>query len=223
MSIFLSSFHTKIRISVSSICYIRQLFPDDCFRARNYGSIEIHQLHCGEKEEDGEIKIINEEAFLVTQWLQNGVFRALDAGYVSSLIFIVYTKHPKTKEDVILETYEFKITYPDGNQVAAINDVKLFSKESVKQQASQFIRALIDFCGTLDTIPEERWITLQIHVHNTFYFIYIIAIEYLPSFSIRIVHRKTMNQNISKRHQSLYCMEKHFHLKLTLVISRRKK
>lgn len=121
-------------------------------------------MHCGEKDKDGNIKIINEEAFLVTQWLQNGVFQALDSGYVSSLTFIIYTKNPLTDKDTILETYEFKITYSDGENFATVNDIQLFSKESVKQQASHFIRALIDFCGTLDSIPDERWITLQLQV-----------------------------------------------------------
>ncbi len=124
-------------------------------------------MHCGEKDKDGNIQIINEEAFLVTQWLQNGVFQALDAGYVSSLTFIIYTKNPLTGKDTILETYEFKITYPDGKNHATVNDIQLFSKESVKQQASHFIRALIDFCGTLDSIPDERWITLQLQVSDS--------------------------------------------------------
>jgi hypothetical protein len=146
---------------------LRQIFPDECFRTRQYGNIEIHQLHCGEKDDKGNIDVLDEEAFTVTQWLQQGVFKALDVGYLSVLTFIIFTKNPTTDEDIILETYEFKISYPDKNKNASINGTQLYSKDSVKAQAGQFIRALIDFCGTLDTIPDDRWITLQIQVNKS--------------------------------------------------------
>ena len=43
-----------------------------------------------------------------------------------------------------------------------MNDVALFSKDSVKKQAAQFIRSLTEFSSTLDTLPSERWLTLQL-------------------------------------------------------------
>lgn len=153
-----------MRISVSSICFLRHLFPENLFKAKSYGSVQIRQLQAAEKLDDGTVKIEDEEAFLITQWLEKGVFKALESGYVSSMTFAIYTKQKPTGKDILLETYEFKITYPDGSNVAQFNDIKLFSKDSVKQQATQFIRSMIEFGSTLDPLPEERWVTLQLKV-----------------------------------------------------------
>lgn len=158
----------QVRISISSICYIRDLFPKDCFKNKPYGNVEIHQLQGAKKEEDGEISITHPDAFLLTQWLEQGVFSALEKEFLSSLIFAIYGNHPLTGEDILLETYEFKATY-QGDGPAKINDVHLCSKEMVKNQAAKFIRSLTEFVGTLDTLPDSCWITLQLKVflHNS--------------------------------------------------------
>ena len=115
------------------------------------------------KDECGTISVDNYEAFLLTQWLEKGVFNALELSYLSALTFAVYSKHPITKEDILLETYEFRVTCPD-NGPARVNEVDLLSKETVKTQAAMFIRSLTQFASTLDILPSERWITLQLKV-----------------------------------------------------------
>lgn len=115
------------------------------------------------KDDSGTVSVDNYEAFLLTQWLEKGVFAALELSYLSALTFAVYSKHPITKEDILLETYEFKVTCPDSGP-AKVNDVALLSKETVKTQAALFIRSLTEFASTLDMLPSERWITLQLKV-----------------------------------------------------------
>lgn len=154
----------QVRISISSICYIRDLFPRECFKNKPYGNVNIHQLQGARKEEDGEISITHPDAFLLTQWLEQGVFHALEQEYLSSVVFAIYSKQPVTGEDILLETYEFRATYQGGDDTAKINDVSLLSKESVKNQAAKFIRALTEFSGTLDSLPDACWITLQLKV-----------------------------------------------------------
>lgn len=154
----------QMRISISSICYIRDLFPKECFKNKPYGNVEIHQLQGAKKEEDGEIYVTHPNAFLLTQWLEQGVFGALEKEYLSSLIFAIYTCHPVTGQDILLETYEFKTTYQGEGASAKINDVHLCSKDIVKNQAAKFIRSLTEFVGTLDTLPDSCWITLQLKV-----------------------------------------------------------
>jgi len=142
---------------------MRDLFPADCFKKKEYGSIDIHQLQGAHKDETGTIAVTNYEAFLLTQWLEKGVFTALESEYLSGLTFAVYTQHPITKADLLLEVYEFKVSCPaDGP--AKVNDVALLSKETVKAQAALFIRSLTEFASTLDLLPSERWITLQLKV-----------------------------------------------------------
>ncbi len=142
---------------------MRDLFPEYCYKNKEYGSVEIHQLQAAKRDENGEIAVINSEAFLLTQWLEKGVFLALESEYLNSLTFAIFTKHPVTSEDLLLETYEFKVSY-QADAPAKINNVALVSRDTVKNQAAKFIRALTEFSGTLEVLPQERWITLQLKV-----------------------------------------------------------
>ena len=60
-------------------------------------------------EEDGSIIVLNHDAFILTQWLEKGVFEALNEDYIRSMIFTIFTKHPDTGEQIALENYEFKM------------------------------------------------------------------------------------------------------------------
>jgi hypothetical protein len=177
---------------------MRDLFPDDCFKNKEYGSVDIHQLQAAKKTDEGEISIINEEAFLLTQWLEKGVFTALELEYLSSVTFAIYTKHPLTKEDLLLETYEFKMSYQEDSH-ATINNVPLVSRETVKSQAAKFIRALTEFSGTLDNLPDERWITLQLKVILQKYCLHVRTDEIVPIYrSIWRAPRATTNRSTSR-------------------------
>lgn len=127
--------------------------------------MEIHQLQGATREDDGEILVTHPDAFLLTQWLEQGVFQALELEYLSTVTFAIYSSHPITGEDMLLETYEFKVSY-QGEQSAKINDVSLVSKEAVKNHAAKFIRSLTEFSGTLDSLPDTCWITLQLKVRS---------------------------------------------------------
>lgn len=142
---------------------MRDLFPDDCFTKKTYGTAEIHQLQ-GAKENNGEISITHEKAFLLTQWLEQGVFEALQEQYLNTMTFAIYCSHPITGKDLLLETYEFKVAYQQGSTPAKINNIELNSKDAVKAQAIKFIRQLTQFTDTLDALPADRWITLTLTV-----------------------------------------------------------
>eukprot|EP00599_Poterioochromonas_sp_BG-1_P010219 CAMPEP_0173147086 /NCGR_PEP_ID=MMETSP1105-20130129/8897_1 /TAXON_ID=2985 /ORGANISM="Ochromonas sp., Strain BG-1" /LENGTH=449 /DNA_ID=CAMNT_0014061447 /DNA_START=361 /DNA_END=1710 /DNA_ORIENTATION=+ len=182
-------FITQIRISISTICYFRDIFPNECFKTKQYGPIEIHQLQGAKKDEKtGEVTILHNDAFLVSQWLERGVFAALDLEYVSSLLFAIYTKDPRNNADVLLETYEFKITYPSPDQFPQVNDVDLASKDAVKTQAAKLVRSLTEFSSTLDTLPEERWLTIELkYTERT-------PAEYQPEFFCASEHGLTINR-----------------------------
>lgn len=105
----------------------------------------------------------NDEAFLITQWLEKGVFAALETEYLSSMTFAIFKRHSTTGVDTLLETYEFKFTYNSGNSIA-LNGVELHSKEVVKGQAAKLIRSLTEFTSTLCDLPFERWLTIELKV-----------------------------------------------------------
>ena len=77
-----------IRISVSSICYIRNLFPAECFSSKDYAGISVRQLESAEPGPDGELRVKNKDAFMITQWLEKGVFDAIEKRYATKLSFI---------------------------------------------------------------------------------------------------------------------------------------
>jgi hypothetical protein len=145
---------------------MRDLFPQDCFDTIDYGSTKVHQLKSAEiDDKTGEVVVLNPDAFLLTQWLEKGVFSALNQEYIKSMTFTIFTKHPLKGFDMPLESYEFRISYGDDlNSKVSINGVPLTTKEHLKAQASKFVRSLVEFTNTLDEMPAERWITLSLSV-----------------------------------------------------------
>ena len=185
---------------------MRELFPEYCFKRKAYGSAEIHQLQGAQEESDGEISVTNENAFLLTQWLEQGVFEALQEKYLSTMTFSIYCSHPITGKDLLIESYEFKVTYADGDEPAKINNVELTSKDAVKNQAIKFIRSLTQFTQTLDKLPADRWITLSLSV-STIHMQLIVAITKYPCACNSI---STTPQSITSRntlsHQTMRAM-----------------
>ena len=95
--------------------------------------------------------------------VEKGVFKALEDELLTSMVLAIYTEHPITKEDLLLETYEFRFSFP-SNQYATINGVQITSKEDIRSQAAKFSRNLISFTQTLDDLPKNNWITMQMKV-----------------------------------------------------------
>ena len=56
---------------ISEICYLRNLFNEDCFIPKNYAGVMINALHPMDREEK---HIHNQEAWQLTRWLEEGVF-----------------------------------------------------------------------------------------------------------------------------------------------------
>jgi hypothetical protein len=132
--------------------------------------VEINQLQGARKESNGEVTVTHHEAFLVTQWLERGVFAAVEKEFLHSMTFAIFKKHPTQQTDLLLETYEFKISYRSANGGPQLNDVNIGSKDAVKGQAAKLIRSLTEFTSTLDELPEERWITIELKVREVLLF-----------------------------------------------------
>lgn len=145
---------------------MRELFPGNCFETVKYGSTTIHQMKSAVPDPvTKELIILNEDAFLLTQWLERGVFSALNKEYLRCMTFTIFTKHPIYSTDLPLESYEFKISYGrESSTYATINGAPLKNKDDLKSQASKFVRSLVEFTGTLQDLPDDRWITITLSV-----------------------------------------------------------
>ena len=132
-----------------------------------HDGLQIHQLDSATQQPDGTIVVHNNEAFMLTQWLERGVFRALEEQFLHALTFAVCASHPHTGEDIVLEKYEFKLTYMSSDgKGPTFNGAPLDSKDDLKAQAKKFLRTLISFTSTLDTLPADRWLTMMIKYEN---------------------------------------------------------
>ena len=82
-----------MRICVSSICYMRDLFPPECFRETNYGGTTIHQLISAEADPNVEegFRMLDQKAFLLTQWLEQGNIDKLYMMYAYTPPSFIYT------------------------------------------------------------------------------------------------------------------------------------
>jgi hypothetical protein len=83
--------------------------------------------------------------------------------YLKSLTFAVYTKD-SAGLDVLIETYAFAFEYPT-DAPAKINGQDM-DRDNMKKQAVSFIRCLVEFAGTLDELPEDRWLTLKLTYYD---------------------------------------------------------
>jgi hypothetical protein len=152
------------RLAVSSICFLRQIFPPSCFKTSNYGGQPVHQLQCAELS-DGKINVLDEDAFLLSQWLERSVFDALEKQYLRSMTFWIYQTQ-KDGQNKTLEEYSFTVEYPTADcRYAKVNKAKV-TMENTKQQAVSFIRCLVEFTNTLETLPEERFLTLKLEYYE---------------------------------------------------------
>lgn len=111
-----------------------------------------------------QVEINNKDAFVLTQWLEQGVFDALTNEYLKAIRFYILTKHPVSGEQIPIESYEFKMTYEDDGHSVRLNGTKMSSRDDLKTQASKFVRSLVEFTGTLDTLPDDRILTMTISV-----------------------------------------------------------
>lgn len=97
--------------------------------------------------------------------MEKGVFDALEKSYLKSLTFAVYAKESDESEGILLETYQFLVEYGDEKQIK-LNGVTM-NRENMKKQAVTFIRCLVEFAGTLDELPEDRYLTMKLAASST--------------------------------------------------------
>lgn len=164
------------RTAISSICYLRGLFSEDCFSDRSVVGLNIKSLTTG-----------NRQAAKIVGWLEDGVFDALERRYLSEVVFGVTTdpKDPKA----LVEAYKFDVKYPDADpseqkvddkkennnnivevettatetattfKMSMSNDLfKPVSRASVKEATVTLLRRLMAMTQMLPELPERRFI-----------------------------------------------------------------
>mmetsp|Transcript_27702 Transcript_27702/g.44248 ORF Transcript_27702/g.44248 Transcript_27702/m.44248 type:complete len:450 (+) Transcript_27702:42-1391(+) len=162
-----------MRTAISTICYLRGIFPEDCFTDRTVSGIHIKS-----------IAPVNNETNLIVDWLEQGVFDAIRLQYLKVLSFGFYTDRD---EKSIIESYEFKVTYPEGNANVDIarkdQDGKVVeqSKSEITASMQAMLRTLITLAQTLKPLPDSKFITMKLLYYDD-----VTPIDYQPKYFMEV-------------------------------------
>ncbi|KAM0676814.1 hypothetical protein BDAP_002632 [Binucleata daphniae] len=120
----------------SIISYLRDFFPESCYTTTKLCGVAIKNLK--PSPHSGARKYI--------EWLEKGIYEAIDKKYLSVVIIGIYLKDP-TK---IVESYTFEINYNENN--------KKFGTESV----SKMIKTLCLLVQSLQPLPNIKYVTVRL-------------------------------------------------------------
>ncbi|KAL7069057.1 HORMA domain-containing protein [Cryptosporidium serpentis] len=152
-----------IRTAVSSVAYLRNLFDEEAFEDKNVSGLQLKVL-----------RPFNKESKLILNWLEDGVFDALEKEYLKLLVFGIHGAC-----DELIESYHFHFSYnangmTDINCERVTNENKVIgssrignefsgcSKEYARQQTVQLLRTLILLTQSLSPLPEIRYMSMKL-------------------------------------------------------------
>jgi hypothetical protein len=100
--------------TIGSIAYVRMLFPEDNFLTKGLDGIAVKTLK----------QNVSLEANTLLEWIEKGVFDAIQKQYLHQLAFGIYLD-PNNPQDLV-EQYQFEFCYPDKNSYGfSVSKVKL--------------------------------------------------------------------------------------------------
>ncbi|KAI3658194.1 hypothetical protein MP638_005414 [Amoeboaphelidium occidentale] len=150
--------------SLSSICYLRGLFKEEDFYNSTLTSASSKQ----QQQNNLIIKRLSENTTLM-QWIQKGVFDALQKGYLKTLVLGIF-KDLKKPNDLI-ESYTFHFNYKcsqEEEEEEVVTMTLMNSSTTEREITSQknILRTILLLIQTLDDLPEERYLTLKLHYYE---------------------------------------------------------
>eukprot|EP00808_Paulinella_micropora_P031413 g29600.t1 len=147
-----------VRTSISTICYLRGLFDEECFKDNQMTGIKIKQLVSGSP---------NKEATLLVAWLEKGVFDALKRKFLDKIVFAVYGATTEQQPEELLEAYQFGFNYLNGEEGFTMTtrsdqflDVR--SKTAIKKSTMTMMRTLVMLGNNLRPVPKKRYLTMKL-------------------------------------------------------------
>ncbi|XP_022068543.1 zebrafish testis-expressed 38 [Acanthochromis polyacanthus] len=145
-------------VAVSSITYLRGIFPEDAYRSRYL--------------EDLCIKVLRENcntpgASKVVKWMM-GCFDALEKQYLQIVFLGVYTN--PDEPNCIIESYQFKFRYTEkGPQMDIFRNRSMemqVTLEDTKKASVLLIRKLFLLMQNLDALPSNVYLTMKLYYYD---------------------------------------------------------
>uniref|UniRef100_A0A3P9KLG5 Zebrafish testis-expressed 38 n=1 Tax=Oryzias latipes TaxID=8090 RepID=A0A3P9KLG5_ORYLA len=145
-------------VAVSSITYLRGIFPEYAYRSRYLADMCIKVLH-----ENGNTP----GASKVVKWLM-GSFDALEKQYLQVISIGVYTD--PENPNCIIEAYQFNFRYtekgPEMNILRNKNVEMQVTLENTKQASVLLIRKLFLLMQNLDALPNKVYLTMKLYYYD---------------------------------------------------------
>ncbi|XP_048845808.1 zebrafish testis-expressed 38 isoform X1 [Brienomyrus brachyistius] len=145
-------------LAVSSITYLRGIFPEDAYRSRYLEDLCIKLLR-----EDSPLPAASK----IVRWMM-GCFDALEKGYLQIVLIGVYTAPGDPNH--IIESYQFKFRYTaKGPQMDILRDENVEKQITVadtKQASMVLIRKLFLLMQNLDILPNDVFLTMKLYYYD---------------------------------------------------------
>ncbi|OHT11335.1 HORMA domain containing protein [Tritrichomonas foetus] len=153
-----------LRSSISSIAYLRYLFPEENFADTQLAGLKIKSL----------IPSSNPEIAAMTEWMENGVFDAIEKHYLKALVFSIFSEFNNPSS--LLESYTFKFSYPEDGNISmgmiatakgqSSKELSYMTREQIQQAWCTLIRTLITLSHTLPPLPQERHVAMRLYYYE---------------------------------------------------------
>ncbi len=162
-----------VRILVSTIAYLRDLFPDETFKPAEYCGLQLMVMRPGKTGQSG-------AAQQLADFIEKGVFDALEKRYVERIIFNLHATDPTLPGDSnnVVETYSMAVDY-DHDEIAREEERKKKpfqrkdaagtppkkrpSREDVMTQTRSMIGKLTVAAKALPPLPgRQMWLTIYL-------------------------------------------------------------
>jgi len=153
-----------LRLSLSTVAYLRNFFEDDCFvEKRTSGGLRLKGLVAK-----------NDEAASMIDWLEKGVFDALDKQYLKVFTIAVYEGEVASPQHVY-EAYDFQVAYdPAGGAQLTVghgSQQQQFrvcrGREEATTEMVAVMRRLVTLTQSLpEPLPACHIITFQLQYYD---------------------------------------------------------
>ncbi|KAF3341698.1 HORMA domain-containing protein 1 [Carex littledalei] len=154
-----------LRIAIYNISYIRGLFPEKHFNDKSVPALEMKIK---------KLMPMDEESRRLIDWMEKGVYDALQKKYLKTLLFCICEK----MDGPMIEEYSFSFSYPktseeevhmnmtcNGNKKSAAtfkSDTADVTPDQMRRSACKMVRTLVSLMRTLDQMPQERTILMKL-------------------------------------------------------------
>ncbi|XP_071539577.1 uncharacterized protein [Panulirus ornatus] len=149
-----------VAIGISSITYLRTLFPESAYGDRNLNGLKLKML------------LDKSSCFssnMVVSWIK-GCFEAIEKQYLRQMTFAIYGD-PKKPEEA-LETYTYKFFYndEDGASISELETTSSLKKSQrkfeVRKSTEKMLRTILLLTQTLRPLPRKIHLSMKLGYYD---------------------------------------------------------